>query len=130
LEKHFIPIFVDVEETFWERTNRLIKECGLTQEALTQKCKFNDPRRITNLSSRGSMPKCEELLLIARNLRASTDYLLTGKDALDDGERNLLKAYNQLNDMGKEFVINTVKGLVSTYPQQPAQVGESTGMVT
>ena len=110
-------------ETFWERANRLIKDSGFTQETFSKKCGFNS-RRIQNLSGRNDMPKAEELLQMAKNLRTSTDYLFLGGDSLDEGEREILNAYNRLNEDGKKAALGAVRGLITDFPLPSEQVGE------
>jgi len=118
-----------MNETFWERTNHLLKECGYTQETLTLKCGFDEPRRIQNLSSGGRFPRAIELVRIARELKTSVEYLVTGEDIITELERDILNTFNQLNDTGKKAAISAVKGLLASFPL-PEQVGASIGMAT
>jgi transcriptional regulator with XRE-family HTH domain len=116
-----------VVETFWERTNRLIKEFGFTQDNLSQICGFDDTRRIRNLSTGGRFPRAKELVRIAKELKTSVEYLVTGEDILTELERDLIDAFNQLNDAGKNAAIGALRGLYASFPQLPEQAGESLG---
>ena len=109
------------------RVNRLAKELGLTQGALSIKCGFPDPRRVQNLSGGQGVLKAEEIIELARALGVTTDRLLTGNDGLDDKAYKLIKAFNNLNETGKDAAIEVVKGLVKSFPLQAARDGESTG---
>ncbi|MDR1176934.1 MAG: helix-turn-helix domain-containing protein [Treponema sp.] len=111
-----------MDETFWDRTNRLIKECGFTQETLTQKCQFEDPRRIQNLSGGNRFPRALELVRIARELRTTVEYLVTGERSYD---QDLLDAFHRLNDEGRENAILLVKALETKYPLPLEQAGVS-----
>jgi transcriptional regulator with XRE-family HTH domain len=110
-------------ESFWERTNHLIKEFGYTQEILTLKCGFDEPRRIQNLSSGGRFPRAIELVQIARELKTSVEYLVTGEDFITELERDMLIAFNLLNDAGKDAAIGAVKALISRFPLPAEQAG-------
>ena len=111
-----------MNETFWDRTNRLIKERGFTQEILTQKCAFKDSRRIQNLSGGGRLPRAMELVKIAQELKTSVEYLVTGKDLLTEFERELLREFKLLNDIGKRSAIGAVKGIAAVFPRSVDEV--------
>lgn len=121
--RFFADIYT-MSETFWDRTNRLIKECGFTQETLTQKCEFEEPRRIQNLSGGGRFPRAAELVKIAQELKTSVEYLVTGNDLLTELERELLHEFKLLDDVGKKTAIGAVKGIVASFPQSTEQSGE------
>jgi hypothetical protein len=100
-----------MNEEFWERTNRRIKECGFTQGSLSKKCGFRDPRRIENLSGPGKLPKVEELIKITKELDTSLDYLLFGYDnsGITKKEQYLLTIFRQLAKSDKDEIIEIVK---------------------
>ena len=114
-----------MNETFWGRANRLIKEKGFTQDSFSTKCGLNI-RRINNLSGNGNLPKATELIVMAKELNVSIDYLLIGKDSLTEQERNILKEFNKLNEDGKKAAIGAVGGLIPAFPLQSARDGGST----
>lgn len=63
---------------FWQRTNELIKANGFTQDSLSEKCGFSK-RRIVNLSSGKRLPDVFEAYLIAKELKTTVEYLVTGE---------------------------------------------------
>jgi hypothetical protein len=100
-----------MEETgFWERVNALIKLKKTTQRVLSKELGFKE-RRIETLVSRELYPDATESVKIAQALCTSVEFLVTGKDGLSEGERELLRAYNRLNEDGKLAAIGAVKGL-------------------
>jgi hypothetical protein len=116
-----------MDKTFWDRTNKLIKECGFTQESLTQKCQFDDPKRIKNLSGGNRFPRVLELVKIAWELGTTVEYLVTGERSQD---QDLLGAFHHLNDEGKETAILLVKTLETKYPLPSEQAGASSRTAT
>jgi transcriptional regulator with XRE-family HTH domain len=112
-------------KSFWERTNSLLKEKGFTQQSLAIKCGFSI-RRIENLSTK-KFPTITESIQMAKELGTSIEYLVNG---VTDLECDLLFAFNQLNDVGKQAAIGAVKGLYSIFPMLSAQDGESTKTAT
>ena len=103
--------------SFWVRTNKLIKDHGYTQDTLCKLCGFYDPRRIQNLSGGNRLPKPLELVEIAKHLKTSVEYLLTGEDFLvTETEREMLQSFNLLNDDGKRAALRIIRGLLSDFP--------------
>jgi len=97
-----------MEETFWDRTNRLIKKHGLTQDTLSTKCEFNDLRRVQNLSGTGRMPKVYEAVKIAQLLGVSVEYLVTGipPKVISPEDFELAQKINNLQPHNKQEIMN------------------------
>ena len=113
-----------MEETLWSRVNSELKEHGFTQESLSVKCDMNY-RRIKNLTGTGGFPRADEIVKIAKELKTTAEYLVTGKDpSMSQDEKYLLNAYNQLNSEGKKAALAAVRGMIPAYPL--VQDGEST----
>jgi len=82
---------------------------------------------ITDWTKRGSIPAADTLYKIAKYLGTTVEFLLVGNDGFSESERELLFAFNLLNETGKEAALATVKGLVITFPIQtvPETVGNA-----
>jgi transcriptional regulator with XRE-family HTH domain len=65
--------------------------------------------------SRNSSPSVDTALKIAQTLGVSVEYLVTGKDGLENNARELLIAFNNLNDDGQTAAIDAVKGLYTSF---------------
>jgi len=99
-----------MEEMFWDRTNKLIRERGYTQDTLSIKCKFRI-RRIGNLSGRNTLPKADEVVKIAQALGVTAEYLITGKTNNNINIETLKLAQNISNllPQDKEEIMLLVK---------------------
>jgi hypothetical protein len=51
-------------------------------------------------------------------------------DDLSQDERDLLTAYNHLNETGKKAALGAVRGLYASFPQPSGQAGVSSKMAT
>jgi transcriptional regulator with XRE-family HTH domain len=100
---------------FIERFEKLLKAKSLSQKDLADMLEIRRPS-ISDWKKNKSFPYADVAVKIAKILGVSVEYLITGKDGLSDEERELLGAYNLLNDDGKVAALATVKGLVITYP--------------
>ena len=68
-----------------------------------------------------------EIVKIAKELETTVEYLVTGEDSMTALERNLLSAFNKLNDDGKKAALGAVRGLIDFFPQLSEQAGELSG---
>ena len=69
-----------------------------------------------SLKKRGSLPRTEESVKIAKALGTTVEYLVDGTHP-SQGEQNLIIAYNKLNDVGKQAAVGAVKALYTVFPQ-------------
>ena len=107
---------------FFDRVKDLTKKnTTLTLRAFIESLGFNYETYYSG-KRRENLPRADEAVRIAKTLGVSVEYLVTGNDGLSEGERELIRAYNLLNETGKEAALATVKGLVITYPI-PAVIG-------
>jgi transcriptional regulator with XRE-family HTH domain len=111
-----------MEVQFWERTNKLIKEKGFTQETLSLQCEFNE-RRINNLSGGPRYPRAQELVRMARELDTTVEYLFTGEEesGLTKEERALLTGFQQLNAEAQKEVLSYVNWQVDQANEEAGQ---------
>ena len=106
---------------FYDQVKSLAKINKVTIEFVVGKAglslgSYNAYRRRENL------PRADEALKIAQALGTTVEYLVTGEDGLSAGERELLAAYNRLNEAGKQAAIGAVGGLYAAFPL-PAGAG-------
>ncbi|MGL4524726.1 MAG: helix-turn-helix domain-containing protein [Spirochaetia bacterium] len=64
----------------WQRINSLIKAQNKTQAGLSMNCGFTE-RRISSLSTANRLPDALEIVLIARALGTTVEYLVTGTES-------------------------------------------------
>jgi len=108
--------------SIWEKLVKLAK---------AQKKPLKGAAKITGVSEgaisgwKKSFPTVDNLAYLAEYYGVSIDYLVTGKDSLNEFERDLLFAFNQLNDNGKKAALRVVKGLVADFPLPSEQAGVS-----
>ena len=67
-------------ESFWERTNTLIKQCGKTQREISLLMDKENPRKLQNWTAGKGLPDAEEAVIIANALNTTVEYLITGKE--------------------------------------------------
>ena len=65
---------------FWDRVNDFIKATNKTQKQFSLECGFQE-RRIESLLNGKRLPTPDECVDIAKVMKVSVDYLLTGKAA-------------------------------------------------
>ena len=86
------------ENTFWKRVKFLLKERGINQQTVAKKCRFNYGTFRKWVAS-DVIPAAEESYRLARFLKVSLEYLLTGVQTDTAGRieeiRALLKAANE-----------------------------------
>lgn len=86
----------DLIEAFWKRVNALIRQCGTTQSELSEKLNPKDPspRKIQNMSGK-RLPDAEEVVIIAKALDTTVEYLVTGESekGLSPDALKLVKLY-------------------------------------
>lgn len=66
---------------FWERFDALIKQCGITKIELSNRLNPKDPspRRLQNMYKE-RLPDAEEVVIIAKELNTTVEYLVTGEN--------------------------------------------------
>jgi len=108
---------------FHQRVTNLLKEKGIHQKKAC--IDANLGRGAITTWKNGSIPSVDKVFRLAKYLNRSVPWLLIGVDetGLSDSERNLLEAYNQLNDTGKEAAISAVRGLIVSFPLSSEQAG-------
>lgn len=97
---------------FYDRLKKVCAEKGTNMTALSQKLKISSG----NISKwkNGGVPKSETLILIAKELSISIDYLLgldTDSQNLSEDKQRLLKMYDLLNDLEKAEILGELKGM-------------------
>lgn len=107
-----------------KRINLLIKQSGLTQSEVSEKCNFNT-RRLQNLSGGHRLPDCDDAVKIAKVLNTTVEYLVTGEsgDETED-EIKLLAAYRKLDPMVKQSILShtlTMASLDVNYVHPPSE---------
>jgi hypothetical protein len=65
---------------------------------------------------RKTLPRADEAIDIARALNVSVEYLVTGEDDFTTAERDLLQAFNNLDEQGQIAAIGAVKALAASFP--------------
>jgi transcriptional regulator with XRE-family HTH domain len=83
-------------QSFWDRTNGLIKERKTTQRAISVQCGFT-ARRVETLVSNGRLPDAIEAQRIAAALGTTVEYLVTGKEP--DASRKYREALEEIRDI-------------------------------
>ncbi len=114
--------------SFWNRLDFLLKQSGLD---LTGFCKKTNLSYHTVISqrARNTIPKVEQLLLMAQVLNVSLDYLISGKEPTDPLMKklkenlNLGKLVNRISLCNKEQ-LQTLNILLDSWGIDKA-VGES-----
>ena len=68
-------------KAFWERVNTLIKQCGTTKAELSTKLNPKDPspRKLQNMYGK-RLPDAEEVVIIAKALNTTVEYLVLGEN--------------------------------------------------
>jgi len=92
-----------------------MKANSLSQKELAEKIGIRRPS-ISDWKKNKSFPYADVAVKIAKILGVSVEFLITGEDDIDNGERNLLNAYRSLNEIGKTAAIGAVNGLRETFP--------------
>lgn len=82
-------------ESFWERTNTLIKQCGKTQREISLLMDKENPRKLQNWTAGKGLPDAEEVVIIAKALDTTVEYLVTGESekGLSPDALKLVKLY-------------------------------------
>ena len=85
---------------------KVAKECGFSNVTLS------------DWKNKGSTPRADKLIAIARYLGTTVEYLVTGETSeplppviLSQGEESLLAAYRSLNDTGKNKAAEYIRDL-------------------
>lgn len=85
---------------------RVAKECGFSNVTLS------------DWKNKGSTPRADKLIAVARYLGTTVEYLVTGETSeplpsvmLSEEEEGLLAAYRSLNDTGKNKVAEYIRDL-------------------
>lgn len=104
---------------FYDRLKKVCDEKNTNMTALSKQLKFSSG----NISKwkNGGIPKSETLILIAKELSISTDYLL-GLDNVPDRKKQspelsedtqrLIEMYTKLNDMEKGEILGELKIII------------------
>ena len=111
------------------RIDELLDKKGLSRPDACRYAKIN-LRAMNDWGKKGTIPAADALYAIANFLQTTVEYLITGKDGLSEGERELLGAYNLLNEVGKDAAIGAVKGLIARFPLPSEQAGASSRTAT
>jgi len=100
---------------FWDNVLNLLNKQEKSQKWLADVSKVGKTA-INSGITRKSSPSADNAFRIAKSLGTSIEYLVTGKDVISDGDREILNAYNNLNGEGKRAAIGAVKGLEAAFP--------------
>ena len=78
---------------FWDRVNTLIKKCNTTKLELSKALNPEDPspRKLQNMYGK-RLPDAEEVVIIARALNTTVEYLVTGETGIGLSESALKAA--------------------------------------
>ena len=102
---------IDVNE-FWGRVSEYTKASGKTQKQFSNDCGFQE-RRIESLLNGKRLPSPEECIDIAKVMKVSVDYLLTGKSAetkdLTSDEATILSYYRKAPTVYKHMALSVMK---------------------
>ena len=102
---------INVSE-FWNRVNDFIRVSEKTQKQFSKDCGFQD-RRIESLLNGKRLPTPEECLDIAKVMKVSVDYLLTGKAAetkeLTADEATILEYFRKTPITYKRMALHVMK---------------------
>lgn len=102
---------INVSE-FWSRVNDFMRAAGKTQKQFSNDCGFQE-RRIESLLNGKRLPTPEECLDIAKTMKVSVDYLLTGKAAettdLTADEATILDFFRKSPTVYKRMALSVLK---------------------
>ena len=98
-------------ESFWERTNTLIKQCGKTQREISLLLDKENPRKLQNWTAGKGLPDAEEAVVIANALNTTVEYLVTSKsdNGLSPDAMELAKMYDHTLPKIQHKVMDFVK---------------------
>ena len=111
------------------RIDELLEKKELGRADACRYAKIN-LRAMTDWDKKGTIPAAGTLFSIAKYLQTTVEYLLTGENGLSEGERELLGAYNLLNEVGKDAAIGAVEALIKRFPMKSEQAGGSSKTAT
>lgn len=102
---------INVSE-FWSRVNDFMRATGKTQKQFSNDCGFQE-RRIESLLNGKRLPTPEECLDIAKTMKVSVDYLLTGKAAetkdLTADEATVLEYFRNIPITYKRMALHVMR---------------------
>ena len=103
---------------FWERINSLIKQEKTTQRALSKECGFTE-RRIETLVSTERHPDAIEAFFMAKALKTTVEYLLTGQppEGIPLGTLEIARKIASLPTHDREEIMLLVKHKLERYPE-------------
>ena len=117
-------------EAFWGRVNTLIKQCNTTQAELSAKLNPKDPspRKLQNMSGK-RLPDAEEVVIIAKELNTTVEYLVTGETGIGLSEDSLKAAtlYEGLHPIIKPKAMEMLEFFTSfknPYHVEPDEIPE------
>lgn len=87
---------------FWNRVNELLKKFKLTQKQLSISCNFSESR-INNLSSTKRLPDAIEVVIIAKALQTTVEYLVTGKEPNQSQEKSTQNLKQEILDVISKY---------------------------
>lgn len=104
----------EVIKGFWERFDALIKQCGITKIELSTRLNPKDPspRKLQNMYDK-RLPDAEEVVIIAKALNTTVEYLVTGEDntGLSEDSIKAAKIYETIHPMMKQKAMEMLEVL-------------------
>ena len=100
-------------QEFWQRTDRLLKDRGLTYVQLCKQSGIN-MNTLYNQRSRNHYPAVPDLIKIAETLDTAVDWMLIGKvrqENLSNSEYDSINIYLNANVEVKAIVDRILRGL-------------------
>ena len=102
---------------FWTRVNDFIRTSNKTQKQFSLDCGFSE-RRIESLLNGKRLPAPEECLDIAKVMKVSVDYLLTGKAAetkdLTADEATVLEYFRNIPITYKRMALHVMRDFANS----------------
>ena len=112
-------MIIDIEN-IGERIQDKINECKTSQAELSRKTGLSTTA-ISNYIKNNRIPKTVELYKIALELNTSMEYMITGKEQIQQlriDEKELLELYEKLTDINKGKVIRYTEEKIEEQQKQ------------
>ena len=101
-----------IAESFWERTNTLIKQCGKTQREISLLLDKENPRKLQNWTAGKGLPDAEEAVVIADALNTTVEYLVNG-EVSSAAESKVVITFNSITDNNKDLAYRVLEQFVT-----------------
>jgi transcriptional regulator with XRE-family HTH domain len=101
-------------DDLWNRIEELMT--GYTSRYLSEQTNIPETT-ISTWRTKKTVPRADELVKIAKFLKTTVEYLITGEyaDGLTPEQRNLLQLYDMLDERDRQTVTHLVGNMVRKY---------------